>query len=170
MKRHGELYFLRFDMEQPAAQVSLEGELVVWLSYISPDRLAVLTDRAYRVYDNSGRQQGIYVLPENAPLMSFTSDGNRMLLLCGMREARERELILLDSGARRTASAMIPGRVVDKTLAGREVWLVTDGVATIYNLSLEYVGTLDEPNVTRIEYVDGRIYYFTQNQISVLEG
>ena len=163
-----DLYFLRFGMESPAAEVSLEGELVVWLSFISPDRLAVLTDRSYRVYDSVGRSQGVYPLPD--ALMSFESDGERMLLLCGAREARERQLILLDWQARETASAMIPGRVTDMAIAGRGIWLVIDEAAARYDLSLEHTGVLDEPHIRHVEYAAGRIYYFTNDMIFVLEG
>ena len=165
-----ELVFIRFGMREELLRVRLEGELVVHLSFISDNRIAVLTDRAYRVFDNSGRMVGQYRLPAGMPLTAFQSDGDRMLVLCGAREARVRELILLDSSARRTASAEIPGRVRSMALAGRNVWVLTDAGLMRYNLSLDYIETAEGAGIQRIQYVDGRLYYFTRYEIRILEG
>ena len=165
-----ELVFLRFDREEELLRVRLEGELVVWMSFISYNRIAVLTDRAYRVFDNQGRAVGVYAFAEGEPLMAFQSGGERMLLLCGARESHDRELVLLDSTARRAASVTVQGRVLDIALGSRNIWLLTDSALIRYNIALENPETLESAGMQRIKYVDGRLYYFTRYEIRILEA
>ena len=164
-----DLYFLRFGQEQASARIVIGDELVTWLDFHNENRLAVLTEKSYRLYDQTGTETAIYTLPVESPLAMFDSNGDRTIFICGTKEAREFTMIMLDAQGREIASAKTEGRLIDLALANRELYVLTDKGILHYNSSLEQRSVTEVIGAQRIMWSDNRLYCLTADEIGIYE-
>ena len=162
-----ELHFLRFGQEKEVAIVSIEDELVTWLDFHTENRLAVLTEKAFRLYDQNGRQTAIYTLPQDSSLVMFESNGDRTLIVCGTHGTREFMLIMLDAQGREVATTKFEGRLIDLALANRDSYLLTDKGILHYNTMLEQRSLGEAHGTQRIIWVENRLYCLTADEIAI---
>ena len=162
------LYFFSLSSDSQPQTVILPDELLLSVDFFATGQVAVLTDRAYRIYDRNGRCQHEYALPEDMPLAGVELAEGNVLLYFENSETRTQQLVLLNRSAQEQGNMTPEEPVADFALNGRQVYLLyKSGIATCSH-SLEQTAFYEESGVQEIALVGRTLYYFTRTEINTL--
>ncbi|MDL2232259.1 DUF5711 family protein [Ruminococcaceae bacterium OttesenSCG-928-L11] len=155
-------------MEDKLAEAAFEDSLILEMHFYTQDRVAVLTDREYCILDTTGKKLGSYPV-DGVEIIGFDFDGKHAVLLTENKEARRWQAILLDDGAKVTATKEMSSRIRDAEVDNKRVYLHTDSGISAYDHDFKLDYSLPLRGISRMEMVGGRVYYCTDEQICILE-
>ncbi|MDR2931808.1 MAG: DUF5711 family protein [Oscillospiraceae bacterium] len=161
--------YYRFNVEDEIARVTFDDSLILQMDFISEDRVGILTDRTYTITDQKGKELFSYALGDN-PITAFASYGKEALIRTEYKEARRCDVVLLGAEGEEIWTLQLTNNVRDMCMDGKLVYILDDGGISVYDRNRERVSRLDLRGVSRIHLVGDTLYYFTQDEIKVLEG
>lgn len=162
------VFLFAFDQPQEIAKVSFSEELILNIQYTGEKQFGVLTDKGYYVLDDSGNTIGSYSLGGAQITDTAFYDGN-LLLLCVNSESRTQTVLLIGPDGKERGAMNLTQTALDIEVDKQGVYLLTgEGIAAYdYTLNLQY--TREVMGVSHIQSAGGTLYYFTSEEICVLE-
>lgn len=160
------LEFFQLSMEKPSATLELYDQLVLRITYLNNDRIAVLTDQAYLIIGVDGQIQHQYAFG-GRQLLAVENNGQQTLLLLEDAETRQRDLVLLDANLEEQAVQTTEEKIADIALSSRRIYVLWEDAIRTYTLKF----ALDEEEpvqyVSEIQLVGSKLYYFDREEIRV---
>ena len=164
------IFIFAFDAEELVARLDFADELVLALEYLDNDRVLLITDKGLRIINSAtGAAIGSYDIPTGFRLALFRLGGEHILLLTENPEYRTQSVVLLNTRGTQLARAYPELPVRDVQIGPHGVYLLTaEGVAR-YDHALRRTGEVLSGGVLRILLAGQALYYFTGEEIRVME-
>lgn len=156
-----------FSSDQTAVEMPLPGCLVLEVQYLEDDRIGVLTDQQYIVINAMGSILYSYDL-KGREIAHVETSGRKTLLLLENKDARTRDVVLLDDKCNEKATLTFREKVLDIALSSKRVYLLTEDQIQVLNHQLEVRDTYQAQFVSRIHLIGSKLYYLTRDEIKVL--
>ncbi len=157
---------LRFDSETPVAEIVLEDQLVVSMTYTDAGNLQILTDRQALLYDPQGNRLASYDY-EGALLGRFinSSDGKVFLVLDNLGDGGILTLVSLDEELRQAGSVRLAGQALGLVYGQQKLYLLAENGIFSYGAGLNRPTQVPLDEAYLIQPAQDALYGVTAEQI-----
>ena len=163
------IFLFAFHTQEMGARRDFPGELVLALEYLDDTAIAIVTDAGLRILDGvNGAITGRYDIPGGRLSLSRIQGGH-ILLLNENPEYHTRSVILLDASGDVLARYDSGLPIRDMQVGPRNIYLLTAKGVTRYDHQFSTLAEVSAPGVLRILIAGNNLYYFTYQEIRVMD-
>lgn len=159
-----------FDTRETVGSLELPGELILGLEYLNDDRIGLITDKGLRIMDaGTGRLINSYNISAGRIALARMT-GEYILILNENPEYRAQTVILLSARGAELGRSELETPVRDMQVGRGRVYILTAGGVLRYDQSMNLTGEFQQSGILRILLAGNVLYYFTGDEIRVLDN
>ena len=147
-------------------RLDIASEMPLDLTFTDMDSIALLTDRAYRIFSSGGDERQRHDIEGN--ITALERRAGEFLMLTYNPESNSEQLVLLSDSLREIARKNPQERVRDMTFGDRFIYILTDSGIITLDRALTEREEYYLRGVFAIHAVGNRLYYFTPEEIRVM--